>query len=288
MIPLIFWRVLHSHAAILQLVLTTTIAATMSADSVVAQQVLSNVPNHLLSIQQDFRCEHVIDLMIRNRMRQQNGAVGAELAPGLVLAAPPSANQLGDLELLDVHLVLDGSPTLGPVIQVALRNNSLVPVSNFQISIVGVLGQIHRQCPTVRGLVSQVAAGAVSQFQLQLPSAAMAIGMPGRQSAPFDTIIVAIDSFDEFMEGNELNNLRIIRRCDLLPIPVAPVEVSATITQPTPSGLDTSAAKLPVDRTLPSTAQPESPLDSLMLEDNQLETTQPTASGMAALFSTAM
>lgn len=288
MIPLIFRRVLRSHSPVLQLVFTMTLTVAMSADSLVAQQVPSNVPDQLLSVQQDFCCEHVIDLMIRNRMRQQNGAFGTELAPGLVLAASPSANQLGDLELLDVNLVHDGSPTLGPVILVTMRNSSLVPVGNFQISIVGVLGQIHGQCPTVRGLVSQVAAGAVSQFHLQLPPAAMAIGLPGRLSAPFDTIVVAVDSFDELIEGNELNNLRIIRRCDIVPIPVASVEVTMPVTQPTPTGLDTPAAKPPADTALPSPAQPESPLDSLMLEDNQLETTQPTASGMAAVFSTVM
>lgn len=284
MIPLIFRRVFHSHTTILQLAFTTTIIVAMSADSLVAQQVLSNVPDQLLSIQQDFHCEHMIDLMIRNRMRQQNGAFGTELAPGLVLAAPPSANQLGDLELLDVNLVHDGSPALGPVVQVTMRNNSLVPVGNFQISIVGVLGQIHGQSPTVRGLVSQVAAGAVSRFHLQLPPAAMAIGLPERQSAPFDTIVVAVDSFDELMEGNELNNLRIIRRCDLVPIPVASVEISATVTPPTPSGLDAPAAEPPADTTLPSPAQ----LESLMLEDNQLETTQPTVSAMSNLIQGAM
>ena len=80
MIPLIFRRVLRSHSPVLQLVFTMTLTVAMSADSLVAQQVLSNVPDQLLSVQQDFRCEHVIDLMIRNRMRQQNGAFGTELA----------------------------------------------------------------------------------------------------------------------------------------------------------------------------------------------------------------
>lgn len=58
-------------------------------------------------------CGHVIDLLIRNRVRQQTGAVGAELAPGLLLSRPPSSNSFGDLELINVQLVTDGGPESG-------------------------------------------------------------------------------------------------------------------------------------------------------------------------------
>ncbi len=241
---------------------------------------ITNVSSRLVSVCQDFHSGHVIDLMIRNRMRQQHGAFGTEIAPGLMLSAPPSVTQLGDLELLDVNLVADGTPSLGPVIQVTLRNASPLAVGNFQISVVGILGQIHAQCPTVRGMVLQVAAGSVAQFQLQLPSSAMTMGFQGQQQ-PFDTLVVAIDSFDELLEGNELNNLRIIRRVDLMPIPVAAVSVSTTVTQSSPPQLDAPALNPPADTAIPSPAQPVSPLDSLMLEDNKLESTHPTAAGMS-------
>ena len=284
MLQLKVWQAVCSLRTILQMIFAMTLAAATSANSLFAQQVLPDAPNSLLAIQQDYHCEHVIALMIRNRVQQQTGAFGAELAPGLILTVPPTASQLGDLELLDVHLVVKGSSALGPVVQVTMRNNRPIPVGNFQISIVAILGQIHNQCPTVRGLVSHVAAGSVSQFQLQLPPAAMAIGLPGQPLAPFDTIVVAVDSFDELVEDNELNNLRIIRRCDLAAIPMAAENVSVTPTQPAPSGLEAPAANPPTDTAIPSPAQPISPLDSLMLEDNTLESTQPTASGMSEFF----
>ena len=225
-------------------------------------------------------CGHVIDLLIRNRMRQQSGAVGAELAPGLLLSRPPSSNQIGDLELVDVHLFTDGGPGCGPVIQVTVRNNSAVPVGNFQISIVGILGQIHAHCPTARGTVTQIPAGAVAPFQLQLPASAMALGFQGQPTAPFDTVVVAIDSFDELMEANELNNVRIIRRVELLPLaPLPVVEVAAPAVVPVVPG-----TTVPADTAIPSPTQPASPLDGINFDDLQLESTVPTAAGMTEFF----
>ena len=228
-------------------------------------------------------CGHVIDLLIRNRMRQQSGAVGAELAPGLLLSRPPSANQFGDLELVDVHLVTDGGPGVGPVIQVTVRNTSAISVGNFQISIVGVLGQIHAHCPTSRGMVTQIPAGTIASFQLQLPASAMTMGFQGQPAAPFDTVVVAIDSFDELMEANELNNVRIIRRSELVPLSPVPVTevVTSTVTPATPLPI---APTTPADTAIPSPTQPASPLDGIKFEDLQLESTTPTAAGMAEFF----
>ncbi len=228
-------------------------------------------------------CGHVIDLLIRNRMRQQSGAVGTELAPGLLLSRPPSANQFGDLELVDVLLVADGGPGIGPVIQVTVRNSSAISVGNFQISLVGVLGQIHAHCPTARGTVTQIPAGAVASFQLQLPASAMTMRFQGQPTAPFDTVVVAIDSFDELMEANELNNVRIIRRGELPLLTPAPVAEVVTTTV-TPASPVPGTPTIPGDTAIPSPTEPASPLDGIKFEDLQLESTTPTAAGMAEFF----
>ncbi len=228
-------------------------------------------------------CGHVIDLLIHNRVRQQSGAVGAELASGLLLSQPPSGNQFGDLELVDVLLVTDGGPGIGPVIQVTVRNTSDISVGSFQISIVGVLGQIHAHCPTARGTVTQIPAGEVASFQLQLPASAMAMGFQGEPTASFDTIVVAIDSFDELMEANELNNVRIIRRGEL-PLLTPALVAEVVTTTMTPSTPVPSAHATPADTAIPSPDQPTSPLDGIKFEDLQLESTTPTAAGMAEFF----
>lgn len=251
----------------------TIIASTSNADPRLSQ-ILGVSESH---------CGHVIDLLIRNRIRQQSGAVGAELAPGLMLSQPPSANQFGDLELVNVQLVADGTPDSGPVIQVSVRNSSTFPVGNFQLSLVGVLGQIHAHCPTVRGTVTQIPAGAIAAFELQLPVSAMAMGFQGQPAAPFDTVVVAIDSFDELLEANELNNVRIIRRAELLP--PAPATVTQTVTSTvTPVDPMPSGPTAPADTAIPSPTEPASPLDGIKFEDLQLESTTPTAAGMAEFF----
>ena len=161
-----------------------------------------------------------------------------------------------------------------------MRNNSVLAVGNFQISIVGVLGQIHAHCPTARGTVTQISAGAVVPFQLQLPASAMTLGFQGQPTAPFDTVVVAIDSFDELMEANELNNVRIIRRVELLPLAPPPVVevVSPTVVPVAPE------TTVPADTAIPSPTQPASPLDGIKFEDLQLESTTPTAAGMTEFF----
>ena len=227
-----------------------------------------------ISVCQEFHCEYVIDLLFRNQFRQQNGAFGAELAPGLVLSAPPSVNQPGDLELVNVVLLADASPTQGPVLEVVVRNQSQRSIDGFQISVVGVATRVHAQCPTARGLVSQLAAGSVGVFQLQLPATAVSNGPQGQQPVGFETFIVAVDSFDELMESNELNNVRIVRRAELLAMVAPPM----TVAHGGPIGLNASPAP-PADVALPSTPPVLSPLDSLMQEDSRLETTQPTAVG---------
>jgi len=227
-----------------------------------------------ITLCQEFHCEYVIDLLFRNQFRQQSGAIGAELAPGLILSAPPSGNDPGDLELLNVALLSDGSSTQGPIVEVIVRNNSAIAVDNFQISVVGVVGQMHAQCPTVRGLVSCIAAGSVGQFQMQLPVTGISHGSHGQQPAPFETLVVAIDSFDELLEANELNNVRIIRRAELITTAGPPMTMAQGIPV-APNGL----ASLPADMAIPSTPPLLSPLDSLMQEDSGLETTRPTALG---------
>jgi hypothetical protein len=260
---------------------------TVAAPTPIAAPIVPAEPLSQIFACQESHCGHVIDLLIRNRLRQQTGTFGAELAPGLVLSAPPAFPQPGDLELLNVSLVSDGTPAQGPVIQLDIRNNSAVAVGCFQISVAGVLGQIHAHSPTIRGTVSQIGAGCVSQFQLQLPASAMALSLSGQQPVPFDTLVVAIDSFDELLEANELNNVRIIRRVELLPVAVvSPVSGIPEVASPavSPALPDVPATTPPADTAIPSPEQPASPLDSFMLDDGQLETTQPTAAGMVEHF----
>ena len=166
----------------------------------------------------------------------------------------------GDLELLCVHLVCDGDAATGPVFQISMKNNSTVPIGNFRISVVGVLGRIHMHSPTATITVPAMEAGCETQVQVQLPVTCMSMGFHGQQ-VPFDTLIVAVDSFDEWLECDELNNVQILTRADvpLLVVETAahPVAVEAVPAQPAP------------EAAVPQTPQENSPspLDNIDLDD---------------------
>lgn len=204
-------------------------------------------------------CGHVINLLMNNRMRQSIGN------PGGVIASPYAPHILagqtpGDLQLLCVHLVCDGDAAKGPVFQVSLKNNSTVPIGSFRISVVGVLGRIHMHSPTATIPVPAIQAGCETQVQVQLPVTCMSMGIYGQQ-APFDTLIVAVDSFDEWLECDELNNVQILTRAD---VPLLVVETAAA-----PVAVETVPAQPAPDAATPQTPQEEapSPLDNIDLDD---------------------
>ncbi|MDG1897806.1 MAG: hypothetical protein P8J37_23145 [Fuerstiella sp.] len=204
-------------------------------------------------------CGHVINLLMTNRMRQSFGNSGSltapTYAPHLLGGQAPS-----DLELLCVHLVCDGDTVKGPVFQISMKNNSTVPIGDFRISVVGVLGRIHMHSPTATITVPTIEAGCETQVQVQLPVTCMSMRIHG-QPSPFDTLIVAVDSFDEWLECNELNNVQILTRADVPVLVVAPaappVAVESVPVQPAP------------EAAVPQTPQEQapSPLDNIDLDE---------------------
>lgn len=216
-------------------------------------------------------CGHVIDLLMTNRQRQNAGIQGADFRSGAFFGPGGAAMTPGDLELLDVHLVSDASAVCGPTIQLTFRNVGSWPVGHFRITAVTVLGTIHVHSPSVSTMVSRIDAGATVQLQMQLPTEAMSMSLSGQPACPFDTLVVALDSFDELVECNELNNILIRRREEIVPLAVETgaetVEVPAT---PAPSSDNPDGPAAPGAATAPDSPEDpleSSPLDSIDLDD---------------------
>ncbi len=218
-------------------------------------------------------CGHVIDLLMHNRIRQQRENLHGR--PQQIHMAHLSVPLTpGDLELVCVHLVCDGNATTGPIFEIGMRNNSQIPIGNFRISLVGVLGQIHVHAPTATVHVPRLEAGQESQIRIQLPVTCMSMGLIG-QRAEFDTLIVALDSYDELLECDELNNVQILKRCDigLLVAPTnAPVVPESGPAQAAPAPSAPSAAVPAVPETPES-----SPLDNIDLDKLNLDSAQGSA-----------
>lgn len=243
--------------------LALTIIATASIGQSIAQQPAPEVqtfmqPNNVNELRQSMalgiptsNCHNVINLMMTNRMRQQTNQVGT---PEIYLPHMTVGTKTGDLELTCVNLVRDGDHCQGPVFQIGMCNHSAVPIGNFQVSLVGILGQIHTHSPTTTITIDRMECGEEKHIQMQLPVTCMSQPCAGGQ-APFDSLVVAVDSCDELLECDELNNIQILKRCEIgllvaETVAPAPVEIA-----PAPNQTPVAPA--------PETPQPPSPLDGL-------------------------
>ena len=248
-----------------------TAASGATAPGGLMQNVLANSsqPRQVTNLNSD--CGHVIELLLANKFRQNAFQNGAELAPGLVLGSPWQ-QRLGDLELLSVYGDATIDPRNGPVFEVALRNNSQEVLENVTVSAVAVLGQIHGQSPTTVLSIGRIEATETISIRIQLPASSMVMGPVGTAVMPFETLVVAIDSFDELVESNELNNISILRRSEIPMLPIAVVapaslvmnQQSPLLTQP-PAGPSIA---------VPEETKPVSPLDAI--DPDQLGEEMPT------------
>lgn len=213
--------------------------------------------NELLGIPSS-HCGHVVDLMMKNRMRARFRTNGIEQLhlPHLTVGLQP-----GDLEFLCVHLVQEGNAQQGPVFQVGMKNNSDVPIGNFKVSLVGVLGQIHVHSPSATICIPRMEAGQEMQIQIQLPVACLSMG-PLHQQCCFDTLVVALDSYDELLECDELNNVQILAR----------QEVGLLVSEPAQPASGPTPLQPVAPAPVPSTPlEKTSPLDGLDLDQLNLE-----------------
>ena len=224
------------------------------------QNVVANSSHQRQVTNLNSDCGHLIELLLANKFRQNTFQNGAELAPGLALGSPWQ-QRLGDLELLSVYGDGTIDPRNGPVFEVALRNNSQEVLENVTVSAVAVLGQIHGQSPTTVLSIGRIEAAESISIRIQLAASSMVMGPVGTPVMPFETLVVAIDSFDELVESNELNNVSILRRSEIPILPLAVVvpaslvlnQHSALLTQP-PAGPSIA---------VPEETKPVSPLDAI-------------------------
>jgi hypothetical protein len=199
--------------------------AVTTQSAVVASQSTTGTPG--LDIhQQHFNMmrimHHCMNRTIHDRLMAGQPPVARMgfAAPFPFFAPPP-----GDLEIVGVGMLADATPEKGPIYRVSFRNNSKFVARNFQISLVAVLGKLSFDSPVITVEVPEVAAAAVGTMDIQFPITVMSMG-PKDQLGPFESLIAAIDSFNELPEINELNNISTLTRTDITIVETA--EVTAT------------------------------------------------------------
>jgi hypothetical protein len=173
------------------------------------------------------RCDNVIHLM---QLHGVNNSVNLTISSSMLHHSPLGTmmipgDELGDLEIVQVTQVLHDDPACGPKIAVIVQNQSVRKVCNFHVSAVAILGRICPTSPHATVRVEKLDPGEALEVLVQLPIEALAMGNRNGQIIGFQRLVVAIDSYDEFAETNEANNLKAFDRSELQ-------VVSPTVEQP--------------------------------------------------------
>jgi hypothetical protein len=143
---------------------------------------------------------------------------------------PAVAKTPGDLEIVNVGMAADATPQQGPLYRITIRNNSETPSRHFEVSLIAIRGQINHTSPVVTVHVNEIAPGGVHEIDVQLPIGVMSLGAASAL-APFESLVVAIDSFDQLLEVNELNNVAILTRGAIALIETATASTTTTVTE---------------------------------------------------------
>lgn len=210
---------------------------TAKADGVDLANVLHGGPS----------CDHVIHLMLRHGVNNSHGYTSggvAHYSPYGSMVIPHA--ELGDLELVQIAQLQVDDQACGPKFAVTVRNTSTRDVCGFRISLVALLGRIHPSSPTAVVNVDKICAGAAAEFHVQLPIECLAMGNRNGQVIGFQRLVVAIDSFDQFVECNEANNIKVFARTA---IPAATVVEKTEAVEATATATATATVGSPVAAT---------------------------------------
>lgn len=224
------------------------------------------------------QCSHVIELMMRNTF------TGGKLAPA-VMHTPYGPRliqpEVGDLELCSVQLVCEATAECGPKFAVTFTNHSKHDVEGFHISLTAVLCHIDPFDPTTTVKVECLKAGETATLEIALPITAMAMQTEDARLAEFDTLVVALDAYDEYLECDECNNVQVLKRGEIEAVVIeeqaaleapadAPTEGGQPGTEPGTAPGTVPGEQLP-EAELPGNPAKPSPLDDLDLDQIQLE-----------------
>ena len=225
------------------------------------------------------RCDHVIEMMLRHGVnREKSDSYGSPMMyHGRMGPMWIPHKELGDLELVEVAQLPDTDPACGPTFVVGIRNTSNRDVCGFRVTMVSLLGRIFPTAPTTVVKVDKVCAGQVAEIHVQLPIESLAMGTRNGQAIEFSRLVVAIDSFDQFVECNEGNNVKVLDRASIAvreivvesAEPIAPVDPAQTIVDPAATPGDAATQNGSAQQTAPPNAPPAN--EDLMSAINRLD-----------------
>lgn len=228
------------------------ISTTTSQATVVEQSRATYITNHRL-------VQRVIHQCLLSSLHEEGLPEMFDIPESLPFAPIPAP--FGDLELLSVGMIGNVADQAGPTYRITIRNHSPLPAHHFEVSLIAMLGELNRSSPVATVHINAIGANAIGHIDIQLPHGVMAMGPEG-STTPFQTLVAAIDSFDELAETTELNNVMTLSRAA-----IAVVEVATTTTTATPAVAPAAAVAAPAPGgavpgvAAPGGAAPMAPVD---------------------------
>ncbi|WP_372895439.1 hypothetical protein [Stieleria sp.] len=180
------------------------------------------------------RCDHVIPMLLRYGVNNDSSPAAAmnTFHPYGPIAIP--AAELGDLELISITRHADTAAGCGPSFDLVIKNCSTRDVCGAHVTLVGLLGRIRPTSPNVTTKLDSIPAGQAIQVTATLPIQSLAMGNLNGQAIAMNQVLVVLDSFDQFMESNEANNLRLYDAASIPVAATAVIEPTATTETATP------------------------------------------------------
>lgn len=208
------------------------------------------------------RCDHVIGLLLRHGVNNDSPAPATThtFHPYGPITIP--ATDIGDLELISIAQHGETSAGCGPSFNLVIKNCSARDVCGSRVTLVGLLGRIRPTSPNVTVKIESLPAGQAVEVTLTLPIDALAMGNLNGQAIAMNRVLVVLDSYDQFMESNEANNLRMYETSAI------PVVTAAAPPTPTDAVVSDAATSSPAATAPAATAvtqdqtEPASPSDS--------------------------
>ncbi|WP_145173743.1 hypothetical protein [Rubripirellula lacrimiformis] len=202
------------------------------------------------------RCDHVIAQVMRHGVNQsvdRSAGVGFTVATPNGFATTPTS-EIGDLDIVSVHRCDTADGSVAPQFAVVVMNQSQREISDVEVSLVALLGQIHPHCPTATSFSTPIPPCTAAEVIVTLPVEALSMGNRFGSVVGFQSLVVCIDGHDEWVETNEANNILAIGVGDIpvaAPAPSAGADASPVMKLPT---MEFSGDELPT--IAPGTVEP--------------------------------
>ncbi len=184
------------------------------------------------------RCDHVVAQVMRHGVnRHATNLAANNLAASHLVGSSPfglaaiASSDIGDLQIVSVQRVADLQTPCGPRFKIVVMNQSQHPVEGVDVSLVALLGAIQPHSPNATVRSCGIEPGTAVEVDITLPIEALSMGNNNGVVLGLQTLLVAIDSHDEWIEVDEANNLQALAAASIPIVETVITQMTTTVSE---------------------------------------------------------